>query len=150
MDPTSASQTVGLAVGLAFGLLCGLLIAAVTFYEGQKKGRNESAEDYKVITYPIHYEVQTLSPDMFETRYIQIGYYYQVFVKDMPGIRSPDVFLDTIRIPEVDAENIAHLVTQAVEANLPVFANLAAKMGGFHLVAPERRARPLSQSKSAA
>jgi hypothetical protein len=150
MDPTSASQTVGLAVGLTFGLLCGLLIAAVTYIEGQKKGRNESAEDYKVITYPLHHDVQTLSPDIFGTRFIQIGYYYQIVVKDMPTIRSPDVFLDTIRVNEEDAADTALLVTQAVEANLPAFANLAAKMGGFHLVAPRKRARPLNQSKSAA
>ena len=150
MDPSSTSQAVGLAFGLAFGLLCGLLIAAVTYFEGQKKGRNESAEDYKVITYPIHYDDQTLSPDILGTRYIQIGYYYQVFVKDMPAIRSPDVFLATIRVTEVDATNIELLVTQVVEANLPAFANLTAKMGGFHLVAPQKRARPLNQSKSAA
>ena len=150
MDPTSTSQAIGLAFGLAFGLLCGLLIAAVTYIEGQKKGRNESAEDYKVITYPIHYDDQTLSPDIFGTRYIQIGYYYQIFVRDMPAIRSPEVFLATIRATEADAANIALLVTQVVEANLPAFANLAAKMGGFHLVAPQKRARPLGQSKSAA
>ena len=150
MDPTSASQTVGLTVGLTFGLLCGLLIAVVTYWEGQKKGRNESAEDYKVITYPLHYEVQTPSPDIFGTRFIQIGYYYQILVRDMPAVRSPEVFLDTIRVTEADEADIALLVTHAVEAHLPAFAELAAKMGGFHLVAPQKRARPLSQSKAAA
>jgi hypothetical protein len=122
---------------LSFGLMSGLFFAAVAFYKGKERGRNDEAAEYSVITVPVYHEFSRFMK-IGSKKKVQVGYFYQTFVKGMPAIKSEEIFVKTIETSEVDEEKIARLVGEVVRSSLPTFVRLAEKMRSFNFQSAQK------------